>query len=211
MCCQPFGVSQLFSNQTCSVLAQIDAKIVKPPPERPFEGVITIHLEISPMASSEYEPGRWVCERRARIACCTDVCWDHHVVRPMKKSVSLGCWTKSFEGATSWIRSRCAFWRGRGCIRQCANPSPSQILTDYFSQVWHIRLTVHCLADAGNLLDCACLAGMVALKHFRRPDVEVIGDEVTVVRALPFILHSVLHSNFAFFGSIHRPSAHRSH
>jgi exosome complex RNA-binding protein Rrp42 (RNase PH superfamily) len=38
------------------------------------------------------------------------------------------------------------------------------------------------LADAGNLLDCACLAGIVALKHFRRPDVEVIGDEVTVVR-----------------------------
>ena len=48
-------------------------------------------------------------------------------------------------------------------------------------QVWHIRLTLHFLADAGNMLDCACLAGMVALKHFRKPDVEVIGDEVTVV------------------------------
>lgn len=48
-------------------------------------------------------------------------------------------------------------------------------------RVWHLRLTVHCLADAGNMLDCACLAGIVALKHFRRPDVEVIGDEVTIV------------------------------
>jgi len=47
-------------------------------------------------------------------------------------------------------------------------------------RVWHLRLTVHCLADAGNMLDCACLAGIVALKHFRRPDVEVIGDEVTI-------------------------------
>jgi len=47
-------------------------------------------------------------------------------------------------------------------------------------RVWHVYLTIHCLADAGNLLDCACLAGIVALKHFRRPDVEVIGDEVTV-------------------------------
>ncbi len=36
------------------------------------------------------------------------------------------------------------------------------------------------------MLDCACLAGIVALKHFRRPDVEVIGEEVTVVRVLPF-------------------------
>jgi len=47
-------------------------------------------------------------------------------------------------------------------------------------RVWHLRLTIHCLSDAGNMLDCACLAGIVALKHFRRPDVEVIGDEVIV-------------------------------
>jgi len=40
------------------VLAQVEAKMVKPPPERPFEGQITIHSEISPMASSEYEQGR---------------------------------------------------------------------------------------------------------------------------------------------------------
>lgn len=49
-------------------------------------------------------------------------------------------------------------------------------------KVWHLRLTIHFLADAGNMLDCACLAGIAALKHFRRPDVEVIGDEVIVVR-----------------------------
>lgn len=40
------------------VLAQVDGKMVKPPPERPLEGMITIHSEISPMASSDYEPGR---------------------------------------------------------------------------------------------------------------------------------------------------------
>jgi len=49
-------------------------------------------------------------------------------------------------------------------------------------QVWHLRLTVHCLSDSGNLLDCACLAGIVALKHFRKPEVEVVGEDVTVVR-----------------------------
>jgi exosome complex component RRP45 len=32
------------------------------------------------------------------------------------------------------------------------------------------------------MLDCTCLAAVVALKHFRRPEIEVIGDEVTVVR-----------------------------
>lgn len=40
------------------VLAHVDAKMVKPTEERPFEGIITIHSEISPMASSDYELGR---------------------------------------------------------------------------------------------------------------------------------------------------------
>lgn len=48
--------------------------------------------------------------------------------------------------------------------------------------MWALRLTIHCLADSGNLLDCACLAAIVSLRHFRRPDVEVIGSDVTVVR-----------------------------
>ena len=65
--------------------------------------------------------------------------------------------------------------------RVCITPQHVDINILISFQVWHIRLTLHFLADAGNLLDCACLAGIVALKHFRRPDVEVIGDEVTVV------------------------------
>jgi exosome complex component RRP45 len=44
-----------------------------------------------------------------------------------------------------------------------------------------LRLTIHFLNDAGNMLDCASLAAMCALRHFRKPDVEVIGDEVIVV------------------------------
>lgn len=52
-------------------------------------------------------------------------------------------------------------------------------------QVWNLRLTIHFLADSGNMLDCACLAAIVALKHFRRPEVEVVGDQVIVVGVLP--------------------------
>jgi len=43
----------------CSVLAQVNAKMVRPEPQRPFEGTISIHCELSPMASTEYEPGRY--------------------------------------------------------------------------------------------------------------------------------------------------------
>jgi len=46
-------------------------------------------------------------------------------------------------------------------------------------RVWHLKVTVHFLADAGDMLDCACLVSVVALKHFRQPDIEVIGDEIT--------------------------------
>jgi hypothetical protein len=67
--------------------------------------------------------------------------------------------------------------------------------TRYRTQVWHLRLTLHFLADAGNMLDCACLAGIVALKHFRRPDVEVIGDEVTVVCPRPRLVILCLHKS----------------
>jgi exosome complex component RRP45 len=34
------------------------------------------------------------------------------------------------------------------------------------------------------MLDCACLAAIVALRHFRRPEVEVVGDEAIVVGAV---------------------------
>lgn len=66
-------------------------------------------------------------------------------------------------------------------------------------QVWQLRITIHCLADAGNLLDCACLAGITALKHFRRPEVEVVGDEVTVVCLFfPLLLSSITHPALSF-------------
>lgn len=58
--------------------------------------------------------------------------------------------------------------------------------------MWNLRLTVHFLADSGNMLDCACLAAIVALKHFRRPEVEVVGDQVIVVGDILFHEHPLL-------------------
>ncbi|KAM6499582.1 Ribosomal protein S5 domain 2-type fold [Amanita muscaria] len=78
-------------------------------------------------------------------------------------------------------------------------------------RVWHLKLTLHFLADAGNMLDCACLAGIVALKHFRRPEVEVIGEEITIhapsERApVPLAIHHTPFCfTFAFFSDIAIP------
>jgi hypothetical protein len=38
-------------------------------------------------------------------------------------------------------------------------------------QVWQLRISIHALADAGGLLDCASLACAAALRYFRRADV----------------------------------------
>jgi exosome complex RNA-binding protein Rrp42 (RNase PH superfamily) len=50
-------------------------------------------------------------------------------------------------------------------------------------KVWSIRVDVRVLDQNGNVLDCACLATMTALLHFRRPDVSLDGHHVIVVGA----------------------------
>ncbi|KLO09684.1 ribosomal protein S5 domain 2-like protein [Schizopora paradoxa] len=118
------------------VLAFIDSKMIKPPEERPLEGIISIHSEISPMASSAYETGR-----------------------PSDEEVAI---TRMLEKV---LRRSDAVDRESLCIVAG-------------QRVWHLRLTLHFLADAGNMLDCACLAAVAALRHFRRPEVEVVGEDV---------------------------------
>mmetsp|Transcript_11043 Transcript_11043/g.12629 ORF Transcript_11043/g.12629 Transcript_11043/m.12629 type:complete len:291 (+) Transcript_11043:146-1018(+) len=48
------------------------------------------------------------------------------------------------------------------------------------SKVWHIRCDIHILNHAGNVVDAGCLAALGALVHFRRPEVSVVGTDVTV-------------------------------
>lgn len=48
-------------------------------------------------------------------------------------------------------------------------------------KVWQIRVDLLFLDHDGNLVDCASIAAITALLHFRRPDVTVSGEEVTIV------------------------------
>lgn len=43
-----------------------------------------------------------------------------------------------------------------------------------------IRADVHVISNDGNVTDAACIAVVAALQHFRRPDVTVEGENVTV-------------------------------
>ncbi|XP_065310930.2 exosome complex component RRP45 [Dermacentor albipictus] len=47
-------------------------------------------------------------------------------------------------------------------------------------KVWALRVDAQVLNHQGNIVECAGIATIGALMHFRRPDVTVIGTEVTV-------------------------------
>ncbi|KAA8910235.1 ribosomal protein S5 domain 2-type protein [Sphaerosporella brunnea] len=70
---------------------------------------------------------------------------------------------------------------------------------------WHVRADVHFLNHDGGLVDAACIAVVAALQHFRRPDVSVDGERVTIhtlTERVPVplsILHVPICVTFSFF------------
>ena len=48
-------------------------------------------------------------------------------------------------------------------------------------KVWQIRVDLNVLNHDGNILDCANVAVICAMAHFRLPEVSVIGDEIKIV------------------------------
>ncbi|CAL1602153.1 unnamed protein product [Knipowitschia caucasica] len=72
-------------------------------------------------------------------------------------------------------------------------------------KVWQIRVDVHTLNHDGNLMDAATVAAITALCHFRRPDVSIQGEEITVYtpeerEPIPLsIYHMPISVSFSFF------------
>lgn len=74
------------------------------------------------------------------------------------------------------------------------------------SKVWSIRADVHVLCHDGNLVDCACVGVIAALKNFRKCDTETKGEEVVVYTKAErdgvelSLLHWPLCVTFSFYG-----------
>ncbi|KAI9342898.1 ribosomal protein S5 domain 2-type protein [Obelidium mucronatum] len=72
-------------------------------------------------------------------------------------------------------------------------------------KVWSIRIDIHVLDHEGNILDCACIAAISALLHFRRPDITVDGDNVIIHdieerNPIPLSIHHIpICITFGFF------------
>ena len=70
---------------------------------------------------------------------------------------------------------------------------------------WNVRVNVHVIDHDGGLVDASCIAIIAALRHFRRPDVAVVGQDVMIFTAaerepIPLaMLHYPLCVSVSFF------------
>lgn len=91
------------------------------------------------------------------------------------------------------------------CLRNSKCIDTESLCVVSGEKVWQIRVDVHMLNHDGNLMDAASIAAITALSHFRRPDVGIQGDEVTVYSPeerdpIPLsIYHMPISVSFSFF------------
>ncbi|XP_030593081.1 exosome complex component RRP45-like isoform X2 [Archocentrus centrarchus] len=91
------------------------------------------------------------------------------------------------------------------CLRNSKCIDTESLCVMSGEKVWQIRVDVHTLNNDGNLMDAASIAAITALCHFRRPDVSIQGQEVTVYSPeerdpIPLsIYHMPISVSFAFF------------
>ncbi|XP_031140434.1 exosome complex component RRP45 [Sander lucioperca] len=91
------------------------------------------------------------------------------------------------------------------CLRNSKCLDTESLCVVSGEKVWQIRVDVHMLNHDGNLMDAASIAAITALCHFRRPDVGIQGDDVTVYSPeerdpIPLsIYHMPISVSFSFF------------
>ncbi|WFD32056.1 3'-5'-exoribonuclease [Malassezia sp. CBS 17886] len=127
------------------IIASVNATLTAPRPERPYEGLLQITTDTSPMAGVEYDVG-------GVSGAATD---------PRMREALLD---RMVERA---VRHTEAVDREALCIIAG-------------KMVWSINLSLHLVSDGGAAFDAAVLASIVALRHYRRPDVTIVDGEVIV-------------------------------
>lgn len=66
------------------------------------------------------------------------------------------------------------------CIKDSKTIDLESLCIKVKEKVWAFRLDVNVVNHEGNILDCASVAALCALAHFRRPDVTCDGEEIVV-------------------------------
>ncbi|XP_067879400.1 exosome complex component RRP45 isoform X3 [Heterodontus francisci] len=91
------------------------------------------------------------------------------------------------------------------CLRNSKCIDTESLCVVASAKVWQIRVDLHLLNHDGNIIDAASIAAIVALSHFKRPDVSIQGEEVIVYTPeerdpIPLSVHHMpIAVSFAFF------------
>ncbi|XP_047434595.1 exosome complex component RRP45 [Mugil cephalus] len=91
------------------------------------------------------------------------------------------------------------------CLRNSKCIDTESLCVVSGEKVWQIRVDVHMLNNDGNLMDASSIAAITALSHFKRPDVAIQGEEVTLYSPeerdpIPLsIYHMPISVSFSFF------------
>ncbi|MBN3296983.1 exosome complex component RRP45 isoform X2 [Amia ocellicauda] len=91
------------------------------------------------------------------------------------------------------------------CLRNSKCIDTESLCVVSGEKVWQIRVDLHVLNHDGNIMDAASIAAITALCHFKRPDVGIHGEEVTVYSPderdpIPLsIYHMPICVSFSFF------------
>ena len=169
-----------------SVMCVTTATIIPPFPDRPAEGFIQFAAEFSRMAAEEFEV-------RAQAASVNDVLASHRSGVPTSagrldaRRLLLWSWGGLLSGhsrtAAPLTQRHCASWLARRCVGHVGLSFPVCVRGTEprcCLQVWSLRCAIHVLDHGGNLIDASSVAAVASLLHFRRPDVSVSGETVTV-------------------------------
>ncbi|XP_044749162.1 exosome complex component RRP45 [Coccinella septempunctata] len=80
------------------------------------------------------------------------------------------------------------------CIKDSKAIDLESLCIKMSEKAWAVRVDINVLNHEGNILDCASIAALSALCHFRRPDISCDGDEFVVLRydqkdPIPLVIH----------------------
>lgn len=143
------------------VSAEITASLQPPQSEdRPSEGMVTITVDTSPMASTAFgmmaplttTPGEGIRPNFMPTADDSQKLMGNRILRCLERTILVG-------GALDTEAL---------CVQSGA-------------WVWKLSLSVKILDQGGNLLDAAVLAAMASLRHYRKPQVDVVEGGIPIL------------------------------
>ncbi|KAL3265563.1 hypothetical protein HHI36_009768 [Cryptolaemus montrouzieri] len=80
------------------------------------------------------------------------------------------------------------------CLKDSKAVDLESLCIKMSEKVWALRVDVNVLNHEGNILDCASIAALSALHHFRRPDVTCDGEDFIIHKysqrdPIPIVIH----------------------